>query len=80
MLLPFLLHLLLLSHLDHISPRGFVALPIFTIFSSLLVCAHHLSLPLAAETGRIAANERSKDITNTSHQETLQRNLPVPFQ
>ena len=68
------------QHLDHISPWVFAALLIFAVFSSLLVCAHHLSLPLAAEAGGIAANEWSKDITNASHQETLQRNLLVPFQ
>lgn len=49
-------------------------------FFKLLVRAHHLSLPLAAETGGTAANEWSQDVTNASHQEALQRNLLVPFQ
>lgn len=71
---------LLMSHHNHLNPWGSAALLNFAIFSSLLVCTHHLSLPLAAEAGGTAANEWSKDITNTSHQETLQRNLPVPFQ
>lgn len=68
------------QHHNHLNPWCSAALLNFAIFSSLLVCTHHLSLPLAAEAGGTAANEWSKDITNTSHQETLQRNLPVPFQ
>lgn len=67
-------------HPGHTSPWVFAALLIFAVFSSLLVCAHHLSLPLAAEAGGVAANEWSKNIANASHQETLQRNLLVPFQ
>lgn len=68
------------QHHNHLNPWCSAALLNFAIFSSLLVCTHHLSLPMAAEAGGTAANEWSKDITNTSHQETLQRNLPVPFQ
>lgn len=68
------------QHHNHLNLSGFAALLNFANFASLLVCTHHLSLPLAAEAGGTAANEWSQDITNTSHQETLQRNLPVPFQ
>lgn len=68
------------QHHNYLNPWGFAAFLNFAIFSSLLVCTHHLSLPLAAEAGGTAANEWSKDITNSSHQETLQRNLSVPFQ
>lgn len=65
---------------NYLNPWGLAALLNLATFSSLVVCTHHLSLPLAAEAGGTAANEWSKDITNTSHQETLPRNLPVPFQ